>query len=160
MSHTTTIKSVPIRSVTALQAAVRELQQAGVQCSLAQNQKPRMYYENQHGECDYVLKLDKSRYDIGFQKQKDGTYEMVLDTWNNEIAQQVGTKAVNWAERYSSSESKEARELRNNPQAHVGSLMQLYTKHAAIQTATSKGYMVTGCSVGQDMKVHLTIGVP
>jgi hypothetical protein len=90
MSHTTTLKTVAIKSAEALQAAVNYLKEQGVDCELLQDAKPRMYYANQHGKCDYVLKLNNSIYDVGFDKQEDGSYLPVFDSWGGHIQNQIG----------------------------------------------------------------------
>lgn len=130
MSHTTEIKSVPIKSISALQSAVEELKAEGVNCELVENQKPRMYYPNQHGVSPYVLKLPNCRYDIGFDLKEDGTYAPVLDTWADEIQKQIGASCP----------------MPNTPEAiaqkAIGQLMQKYSKHAVIEAATAQGYMV------------------
>ena len=158
MSHTTTIKSVPIRSVNALRAAVQELKGKGIKCDLVENEVPRMYYANQHGKCAFVLKLHDSQYDVGFDQQKDGTYAPVLDIWNQQIAKQVGTTLLDWSTTRAK-DTAEQRAMRKDHQSHIGQLLQGYSKHAAIQTATSKGYMVQSCTVGADMQVHIKLSV-
>ena len=95
-----------------------------------------MYYEQQASEvgvCDYVLRLYDSRYDVGFQKQEDGTLAPVFDGWAGQIRNTgIGTNPTC--------------PLPNTPaareQSHIGSLMAAYSKHAAINAATSAGYTV------------------
>ena len=57
MSHTTTLKGVTIKDTNALASAVVDLKSKGVNCELLTNTKPRMYYNNQHGVCAFVLRL-------------------------------------------------------------------------------------------------------
>ncbi len=123
MSHTTQIKSVPIRSVAAIRSAVALLKQKGVDCELLMN-APRAYYRDQIKRCQYVLRLNKSRYDVGLDLQADGSYLPVMDTWAGEIERQLG-----------------------NPQAKgeakpIAKFLQAYTRCAAIESAVESGYMV------------------
>lgn len=90
MSHTSVLKTIKITNISALQQAVEYLQNQGVNCSLVENAKPRMYYDNQHGKCDYVLKLTDCVYDVGFDKQADGSYAPVFDSWGQHLQKQIG----------------------------------------------------------------------
>jgi hypothetical protein len=145
MSHTTSLKSVAIRDVAAIRAAVDELKQSGVNINLLENAKPRMFYENQHGNCAFVLQLPDSRFDIGLDAQADGTYAPVFDEWQGYIGKQVGATCP----------------MPNTPegkaQHQIGRFLQGYAKHAAINAATSQGYMVEGTSTDEHGNVHLTL---
>ncbi len=152
MSHTTTIKSVVIRDVAALKKTVLDLQSKGVKCSLVENAVPAMYYNNQVGKCEYVLRLDDAlyagkRYDIGFQKQADGTYATVFDDWGRAISGQVGAACP----------------MPNTPEGKaqhiIGQLLQGYAVNAAINAAVSQGYVVEGHTTDADGNVHLNINV-
>jgi hypothetical protein len=141
MSHTTTLKP-DIRDLNAVRAAVAELVKAGAKISLLTNTEPRMYYSNQHGKCDLVMRLDDKRYDVGLQKQKDGTYAMVYDAWAGEVSSVLGDNRA------------------KGPVSQVAKFVQTYTKHAAINAAVAKGYTVSGCTVHPTTgKVNLTINV-
>jgi hypothetical protein len=148
MSHTTTLKAVVIRDVTALRQAVDELRDSGTDCVLLENAKPRMYFGNQHGECDYVLRLNNSQYDVGFDRQADGTYVPVFDEWQSIVAKQLGAD-VNVCPVPTSKEGK--------AQHQIGRFFQSYSKHAAINAAVSQGYMIESSSVDDDGNVHLTL---
>lgn len=129
MSHTATINSIKIVSITALQAAVNELAQSGLKCSLVPDSTPRAYFPNQPGmgKADYVLKLNDSPYDIGLYKGADGSYEARTDFHANHINKLLGAPA-------SSPETRE--------QAQMGKLFQLYGVHAAAEAARRQGHMV------------------
>lgn len=143
MSHTTTVKA-DIRSVAAIKAAVSELKKAGVNIELLTNVKPRMYYADQHpNPSEFVLKLPDSRYDIGLDKQSNGTYAMAFDAWGGDIQKHVGDMRCS-----------------DNAMKPVARFVQTYTKHAAIQAAMAKGYSVSGCTVdAKTGAVNLTINV-
>lgn len=143
MSHTTKVGNVAITSLAALRAAVENLQQQGVNCELVENQKPRMYYDNQHGVCPLVLKLPESRYDIGFDLQQDGSYAPVFDEWGGHIAGQVGaTKKIPGA-----SSSVQA----------IGRLLQEYGIEAAREAAIAQGYVVDSIETDTDGNKHLVV---
>jgi len=150
MSHTTTINSVPIRDTNALEKAVQDLKNEGVNCSLLRNATPRMYYQRQSDELknsDYVLHLPDCKYDVAFVKQEDGTYSPAFDAWNNAVHGQIGASCP----MPNTTEGKQ--------QAAIGQLMQNYSKHAAMNAAISQGYMVDNSSVDEEGNVHLTLSV-
>lgn len=147
MSHTTTLKTTLIRDITALEAAVADLKAAGVDCDLLQNVKPRMYFGNQHGECDYVLKLHRARYDVGFDKQADGSYVPVYDEFMGEVGKQIGAKACPLP-----------RTAEGKAQHQIGQLMQNYGRHAAINAAVAQGYYVESTVTDDAGNVHITLG--
>lgn len=93
MSHTTTLRSVKITDIEAVRQAIDflvERSNGKLKISLIENAVPRMYYPDQYGKCDYVVKLGNSRYDIGLAKQADGTFALVYDAWQGDIRKQVG----------------------------------------------------------------------
>jgi hypothetical protein len=113
-----------------LQDAVEYLKQNGLNATLEQNVKPRMYYGNQFGVCDYVLKLHDSPYDVGFDKQKDGSYAPVFDSWNGYIQKQVGNPST-----CAVPKTEEERQV-----AAVASLLNAYGVMAAKNELESQGY--------------------
>lgn len=129
MSHTSSITAIKITSIPALQAAVAELNSSGVPCSLVANAKPRAFFENQQGmgNAEYVLKLDKAKYDIGLYKQEDGSYQARTDFWGGSVEGCLGSKAS---------------KPENAEQAKMGRLFQLYGVHAATLEARRKGLSV------------------
>lgn len=145
MSHTTTLKSVKIQDVAAMRAAVAELKAKGIDCDLLENAKPRMYYATQHGTCDYVLKLNKSPYDVGFDKQADGSFVPVFDEWQQKVAGQIGATCPMPG-------TAEGR-----VQHQIGQFVQAYAKHAAINQATMQGYIVESTNTDKDGNLHLVL---
>lgn len=141
MSHTTTIKA-DIRDVRAIRAAVKELQQQGAKVELLENTKPRMFYEHQHPEKSaFVLKLD-GPYDVGLDKTADGKYELAFDSWGGHIHKQLGNAKA------------------KGSNATVSKFLQAYSKHAAINAATAKGYFVSGCTYDAKGNLNLVLNVP
>lgn len=149
MSHTTTLKGVQIRDTSALASAVAELAAAGVKCELAQNVRPRMYYGNQHGVCPYVLKLHGAPYDVGFDKQEDGSYVPVMDTWAGHIQREIGVANPHC-------ELPENRAEREAMMA-LGRFTQSYAKHAAMNAAAAQGYIVDSATTDDKGNVHLVL---
>lgn len=145
MSHTTQITSVRITDINALESAAEKLRAEGVNCQIVRDQKPRMYYENQHGKCDYVLSLPDSRYDVGFDKQEDGSYVPVYDEWANQIKDQIGAACP--------VDNEGDRSL-----CHIGKFMQYYAVDAAINAATAQGYYVESAETDEQGNVQLVIG--
>lgn len=147
MSHTTTLKSLVIRDVDAIKSAVADLQKKGVKCRLVENERPRMYYATQHKECAYVLKLDDSAYDVGFDRQPDGTYTPVFDEWRGYVANAIGAAGAN-------AKTAEERAL-----AAIGQFSQGYATHAAINQAVMAGYSVDSVETDAEGNVHVMIAV-
>lgn len=145
MSHTTKISKVPVRDINALQSAVAEIQAKGIRCDLKQGIKPRMYYPDQHGVCDYVLQLQDSRYDVGFTKNEDGSYTPVCDLWAGEVSRHLGASCPLPG-------TKEGQ-----MQHAIGQLMQNYSKHAAINAAVNAGHSVESCTVNDAGEVELVL---
>jgi len=129
MSHTSSIKSIKIQSVSALRAAVEELAKSGIACTLVENATPRAYFTNQAGmgQADFVIHLASSSYDVGLYKTADGSYEARTDFYGGGVAAALGAKA-------SCPETRE--------QAQMGKLFQMYGIHATTEAARRKGHMV------------------
>lgn len=130
MSHTTTLKTVNINDTQALEDAVAFMKERGLKATLLRDTTPRMYYDNQYGKCDYVLRLDNSKYDIGFAKQADGSYAPVFDSWAGELQRVIGNPS-----HCKVPVSQEEREA-----AAVASLLNAYGVHAAKRQLESEGY--------------------
>lgn len=153
MSHTTTVKSVAIRDISALRAAVAELQSKGVRCELLEGPQvtPRMYYSGQSaelkGKTPFVLKLNDSPYDVGFQLMEDGTYAPVMDTFAGHIKKQIGAEC-----------GCSGKTEGESAAVAIGGLMQRYAKHAAINAAVAQGFSVEDVAYNEATgDVHLTI---
>lgn len=94
MSHTTTIRSTPIRDRSALVAAVKTLIDQGALIELKENVVPRMYYREQEqdiGICPYVIKTLDGRYDVGF-REENGALVPVFDEFGGDISKHLGLK--------------------------------------------------------------------
>ncbi len=144
MSHTTTVDNVEIKDVGALLAAVNELKANGVNCDMLENQIPRAYYGKQAGmetPAEHVLKLHDSRYDVGFYKQADGTYQPRCDLWGGDISRQLGVTPTDSIGR---------------EQAALGKLLNLYSVHAVSRKALAQGYRVQRINA-EDGGVQLNI---
>ena len=141
MSHTTTLKTVSLKSVEALKQAVEYLQSQGVKCTLAEKVKPRMYYKDQYGVCDYVLQLSESQYDVGFAKQSDGSYLPVFDSHGGYIQKQIGLP----------SSCPVPKTTEERAAATVSRLLDCYAVHAAKLTLQESGTYYS-YEIGYDSK--------
>jgi hypothetical protein len=130
MSHTTEISSIVFNDVEALRLAVRDLQSAGVKCTLKEKATPRAYYTNQQGMglADYVLELQDSPYDVGFY------YDTKLkglvartDLFLGHVARVLGVPP----------QIKETQ-----TQAALGKLYHAYAVQATTRQAARQGYSV------------------
>lgn len=128
MSHTSSIRSIKITSITALRSAIEELSLEGIRCSLVEGGTPRAYFTNQAGmgKADYVVSLPTCKFDIGLYKGNDGSYEARTDWFGGDIERLFGAPA-------STPESSE--------QARMGKLFQRYAVCAAQEVAKKKGLM-------------------
>lgn len=129
MSHTSTVRSIKIQSVSALRAAIQELSQTGIRCALVENAIPRAYYGNQSGMgvAQFVIKLEDCPYDLGLYKQADSSYEVRTDFFAGHIERLLGAPA---------------RSAETTEQAKLGKLFQMYGIHAATEAAKKQGHMV------------------
>lgn len=101
-----------------------------------------MFYETQHPQAsDLVIKCE-GRYDVGLDKQTDGTYNLAFDAWGGDISKQIGNSKV------------------TGNQSPVAKFLQSYGKHAAINAAMAKGYTVTGTTVDAKGNVNILVNVP
>ena len=149
MSHTTTLKGLSIKDTAAIVSAITEMKAAGIKCELLRDTAPRMYYGNQHGVCAYVVKLNDSRYDLGLDLQKDGTYSTVFDEWGHDISNLIGADA---------SMCPLPHTAEGKAQHGIGKFMQSYAKFAAMNAAVAQGYMVENAFTDDKGTVHLTLG--
>lgn len=125
MSHTVAIKGVKIMNASALRAAVAELKSARkVNCELVANAVPRSFPGNPMTVADFVLKLPGEKYDVGFYKQKDGSYEPQTDFYGGGVARCIGVQAT---------------APERQQQAQMGQLFQLYAKHAVLEEVLKQG---------------------
>ena len=146
MSHTSEITSIVFTDIPALQATVNDLNKAGIKCSLLRDATPRAYYPDQVGMglAPYVLRLEKSPYDVGFYDNGKGAYVARTDLFNNKVAAILGATTSATGER--------------PEQAALGKLYQGYAVNAAIRQATKQGYRVTRATKA-DGTIQLTMSV-
>lgn len=126
MSHFTTI-ATKIRDLEALALACAEL---GHGVKLVKDAVVRGIGVKQ--KADYVIRLNCG-YDVGVNKQADGTYALVTDWWGGHVEKEVGK--------------------------NYGKLLQAYGVNKSILEARRKGYQVqrTACKNGT---IRVTVMVP
>jgi hypothetical protein len=105
------------------------------------NQLCRGYGRNTT-KCDLVMKLP-GQYDVGFQKQQDGSYELVADFWSDHISEYLANPDVL---EYAKNKRKDlieqgkfdkAEEVIN--QAKISKFMQAYNLYAVEELAQMQG---------------------
>ena len=130
MSHTSSIKSIKIQSISALHAAVAELREKGLNVEMVADAKPRASFADQGGmgQAPYVIKLNDAKYDIGVYQSEGGGYELRTDFWNGSVESVVGAPA-------SCPETRE--------QAKMGRVFQHYAICAAEEQARNQGLQYT-----------------
>ena len=175
MSHTTQVKTVPIKDIPALKKAIEELRKEGVNITLEENAIPRMYYQDQLQKhmglksdvCDYVIRVQDSYFDIGLVKDDAaGGYTPVFDDYGSPgpnplsrkgrgaIKQFLGASFAGKAEHWSGRRDDTEQTLHS-----IGKLMQGYTKHAAINAAVKAGHNVLGTTKDKNGNIQLRLGV-
>lgn len=144
MSHTTAIKGIAIQNIEALRAAITDLNEKGIKCSLVADATPRAFYQNQQGlgKADFVIQLEASRYDIGLYKNEAGVYEARTDFWGQDVEKLLGGKA-------SSPEHKQ--------QAQLGKLFQSYGVRAAMDQVRKEGKQCQRIENAETGEVKLVI---
>lgn len=151
MSHTTTLKSIVIRDVAAIEAAVAELKAKGVDIDLVRDVAPRMYYPDQlrkdtgKATADYVLRLNGGQYDVALVKQEDGTFAPVFDTWAGHVSRQLGAACPLPG-------TEEGR-----IQHAIGRFAQEYARFAATNAAVAQGYMIESSFIDDKGNYQLNV---
>ena len=104
-----------------------------------------MYYSGNSEECEYVLKLNDSKYDVGLKKQKDGTYTPIMDLYEGQIGRQIGAACP----------------MPNTPegkaQHHIGKFAQEYNKAASINAALKQGLTVDSIEEDADGTYYVNL---
>ena len=172
MSHTTLVNSVLIKSESALQKAAIYLRSKGIDVELVKNAVPRMYYPDQirkmirngqkatlqyHSnveECDYVLKVNQSYYDIGLIKDVNGNFIPLYDNFQHpspysNLAENIGKQpldqvlgAVNKAEK-----------------SEIGKFLQAYSLCAAVESCEEAGYTITSSIINSKGEAVIEVEV-
>lgn len=96
MSKTTTIEGMSITNKESIEKAVANLRRQGIACDLVKDQVPKMYFgfqESEIGQCDYVIKMAGSRYDVGL-KLENNEYKMYFDDHAGDIRNVIGIKNI------------------------------------------------------------------
>ena len=152
MSHTATVKAVRITNINALRAALVELNAQGIRCSLAENVKPRAFYENQDGMgvAPYVILLPDAKYDIGLYPSEGGGYEARTDFWKGSLGGHSGKPVEDLL-------GARCSKAGNEEQAKLGKLFQAYGIHATIDEARKKGLSVRRISDADTGRVKLVL---
>lgn len=127
MSHNTTIGQIFFANEQALRDAAVELRERGVDCELIEAAMPRAYSHGQLPEAPMVLKLNRSRYDVGFYPSDQGL-EAKCDLWGGDIARELGEAAEGDV---------------TQDQAAISKLRRAYANQVVTQTFSQQGHMVS-----------------
>ena len=145
MSHTTTVSEIVISDVAALQSAVAELKERGLDIDLVEQTKPRAYSKNQPGmehPAPYTIRVNTGRYDVGLYVNSNGSgYEARADFFGQDVERVLGVRSMG-----------------DGDQARLGKLYQMYAVHAATRQAMMKGYQVQR-SEGENGAIQLNVMV-
>jgi len=106
-----------------------------------------MYYSNQHEPCELVLHLEDCPYDVGFDKNEEGIYEMVYDEWGSHVSQKIGAKV----ERPEDSSERSA--------WGVGQFIQQYSKEAILEQVELQGLMLEGIIEHENGEIEVSVHV-
>lgn len=138
----TTIDSVIITDIDAVQKAVSDLKQEGINIELIQNSEARFYME-QTQSADYVVKLCDGPYDLALNAVTDTYgdithYDLSFDPYANYVKNIIGISSM-------------------DNKAHISRFSQAYAKHAAINSAVSQGFSVQECYMDDHGTVQLAL---
>lgn len=145
MSNTYTVKRVPIRSISAVEAVIEHLKSKGIRCGLEKNAIPRNYYTDQFRKhlnrpneiADYVIRLKDSAYDVSLLQDPKhaGVYYPYFDPHNGHIEKVLGT------EQQPNAQDK----------AHViGKFLSAYSRQVALDVVRKQGLVVESLQVNPD----------
>lgn len=132
MSHVTTLKGIKFTDVQAIRQAVQELAQKGININLKENMKPRVHGFDAAPTCEFVVCLPSCDYDVGLKLNKEGEYEPVLDTYQNEVGSQIAGQCP------------VPPEYARRALHQMGQFGAAYQKQAAIIQAGNEGYIFDG----------------
>jgi hypothetical protein len=144
MSHTSTVDTVAIKSVSAIQKAVQALQKAGIRATLEAKSTPRLYYKDQlrragHKSevCDYVVALADCYYDIGLMRKPNGNFEPLFDKHPGRTPYHTGGSGT-------------LQEVVGNEANAIGKFIQEYSKAATVEAAEAQGFSVSDIQLTSD----------
>jgi hypothetical protein len=178
MSHTTLVKTVQIKSESALIEMAKELRRMGIDVELVKDAVPRLYYKDQINrtlvrdgkkmqyhknveECDYVLKVKAAHYDVGFLKDEDGNYVPLFDDFPYPSP---------YSNPHDRSWQKPLKEILGTkvPQNcapgemlsySIGKALQAYSLCAATEACTEAGYSILNSSFDSEGQIVLEVEV-
>lgn len=147
MSHTVAVKEVAIKDAEALKQAIRDLRDNhGIRCELRENVRPRAYYTDQIEPCAYVLYLEDGVYDVGFKKEENGEFTILMDDYAGRISNHLKAACPI--------------DVGVNPVRHsLGRFYQEYAKNEAINIASAQGYMVESCEFNEHGEIELEVSI-
>lgn len=143
MSHTTKVKAVKVKDVDALEAAVQALaRERGINITLERNTGARLWSTSP--KCDLVIKVPECRFDLGFEKQSDGSYTPMFDAHGGYLMKYLGGgQAI-------------AKTPEEHTLANIGGIMQAYSREVLTRAAQMQGAMVNS-TITEDGSIVLQV---
>lgn len=129
MSHTTRVKAVKVLDLNALEAATANFaRERGVNISFERNAPVRLWSTTP--KVDAVIKVPGTWFDLGFERQDDGSYTPIFDAHGGYLAKVLGG----------------GRELAKTPEeqmlSNIGGIMAAYAREVLVRTAQAQGALV------------------
>ena len=94
MSHLSKVSKSGVTQPQSIAAAVEILKGEGAEIELLTDAVPRLYNRQQErdvGVCDFVIKLNSERYDVGFKwVDEENSFDLYYDTYTGGLARQLG----------------------------------------------------------------------
>lgn len=140
MSHNTIIKEMKVTDLNALRRAVTELSREGVKIGLNESGTFRTW-QGQPNKCDVTVELPNEQFDVGFTKQKDGTYLPVFD----HMLDRNSSIACDWRGGYHAGHNGDA----------IAKLIQRYGVCAAETKLANEGYATQRVINAKDKSIKL-----
>jgi|GEM_PF-1805104 hypothetical protein len=155
MSHWFTLKT-KLNSESAIKAGARRLGYMVVHNRMCRG------YNGNETLCDLVMKLP-GQYDIGFQKQMDGSYEVVADFWSDYISKYLANpeileRAQKLYEKFKIGTQEEWEEIQSAVnEAKISKFLQAYNLAAVEELIQRQGLHYVASTLPDGSVVYETI---
>ena len=171
MSHTTQVKSIPIKSVSALYRMAQILKDMGLNVELKAKSVPRFFYKDQIErtlkrtgakmkyhfnceECDFVLHLKDSYFDVGFLYDENGDLVPLFDDFEYKDSSGYLGKSVRSIlgadSRYPTTD---------RTSKYLGKMQQAYSAAVALESAENAGYVVSSSEFNEKGEMIIELQV-
>ena len=158
MSHTSTCTEVQNKNKMNIKDAVADLRAQGHDVEYAENEVPRMYYEDQlrtqsgqpTEKCEVIVRVKNAFYDVGFVRDKD---DNLMPLWDDFSSQSTHAASMSKGD----TKLSNVLGMDNSKKGFqpIGRLMQSISKAQGVRAAQREGWTISGSTVDEDGKVHL-----